>query len=64
MESEYKWPKVVKPSAVDWNIWDMAIMNTFQVHWYLNLPQKLGTFYHNMNTGWFYNPDEQAIWHN
>jgi len=63
-ESEFNWPITIKPSAADWNTWNATITNTFQVDRYLNLQQKLGTFYPHKHTGWFYDPNEQAIWSN
>jgi len=63
-ESEFNWPIMIKPSAADWNTWNATITNTFQVDRYLNLQQKLGTFYPHKHTGWFYDPNEQAIWSN
>jgi len=64
LESEFKWPKTTKPSTTDWHTWNTVNTNTFQVDCYLNLHQKLGMFYPNKHTSWFYDPEEQAIWSN
>jgi len=63
-DSKYLWPTAVKPSAANWNTWEVAITSTFQVGWYLTIPQKMGQFYPQKNTGWSYDPKEQALWQN
>jgi len=64
INSKYQWPKTAKPNAADWSTWDITILSIFQVSWYLNISQKLGMFYPSKSIGWYYNPDEQALWKN
>jgi len=45
IQSDYDWPKMVKPSATDWNNWDVALASVFQVGRYHTLPHKIGTFF-------------------
>jgi len=48
---------------MDWAIWDVVITSVFNVGRYSTLPCKLGNFHGQPKNGWFYSPDDQALWH-
>jgi len=63
MPSCYHWPKVVKPSAADWNMWELALSKVFNLGRNQTLPLQLGEFFQSNQMGWYFAPDENALWY-
>jgi len=60
--SDYRWPKVATPSTTDWNTWDLAISKALNIGRQNRLPLLLGTYLHHIPKGWYFSPEETALW--
>jgi len=61
LPSDYHWPKVIKPSAADWNVWELGISTVFQAGHNQRLPYPLGNYFNSKPIGWYFDPTEQAL---
>jgi len=60
--SDYSWPKAAKPSPTDWNTWELTISRALNVGRQNRLPLPLGTYLHHTPKGWYFSPEETALW--
>jgi len=62
LPSRYKWPKAVKPSTATWNTWELALATTFNIGRNQTLPRQMGDYFQSTPMGWYFAPEENALW--
>jgi len=64
-ESQYKWPKVPKPTPMEWRLWQQVPQQATSVGRNLALPLPLGKWHPQKENspGWYYQAQENALHH-
>jgi len=64
-ESTYIWLAMLKPTQMDWRLWQQALQDSLLLGRNLTLPTPLGKWHTTMGNrpGWYYHPVENALYH-
>ncbi len=64
-ESPYKWPTITPPTLVEWRMWQQALQKATLTGQNLTLPLPLGRWqpHQGKRLGWYYNEQENALYH-
>jgi len=64
-KSIYHWPKVPKPTPMEWRLWQQALQQATSLGRNLVLPLPLGKWYPQKENspGWYYQAQEHTLYH-
>jgi len=64
-ESPYLWPKIPKPTPMEWRLWQPALQHATSTGWNLALPLQLGKWYPKKDSspGWYHHAQENTLYH-